>query len=474
MDKLTYKQLQKLAKEHGIPANLKKANMILLLTAAMVEEAPQDTPIVDMTDEESSPTLIIDMTEDTVTEEQQEKEVEAVIRVDSEDVIDSETVEEKVFKDEVNTEKEVMEEKETGEQGVGNITDQTLCAYANMLHELVHGESPTSVPSPHNEPIVMEESDKKESTKMDLSAEMEQSSEIEPSTEITQETNNLTPELELEDEAQEEGRNSMEEDESPPVLTAKQTLMQNLGQLPFKDLQKVAKSLGIPANLKRSTILNAIVEQQLSAQATVVVMEEDNEMDVEEVDTSTAETEKVCVVQTPAKQEIVVEEATPDIHEVSTREIDMIFDVQDDEDAEYEDNQEDYDEDWVGDEEDCDESVGKKLFCTPAKNTKIIFSSPTPTKSGTKPYEKYNVTWTYDDYENKDPQQAHGTPVGVWSEDDVDSEDPSTRVGEKMKGMATPKGTKTTFMSPQKSAEKSYYQYNVHWSYEQYLAAVDN
>jgi hypothetical protein len=487
MDKLTYRQLQKIAKENGIPANLKKDDMILRLTEAMeakengntseeevVEESTPEVTVVDVVEEQQQTEVepevkevvekeaLVEVVSDNeevaeqvIEEEQQNVELEEVVIEEAE--VEHQVMEVDQVEEEVDVEEHVdeVEVEETMPMEMDNELNQAYSSYANVLHQLATEKT-------------------SDTTLCETEAVVEPvESVVEPVETVVEPVETVVEPVEtvIETEAVVETEAVLEDSQEP--LSAKQQLVHNFGLLSFRDLQKVAKSLGIAANLKRSIMTEVIIEQQLAAQAEVVVVVHDDNAAVEEVEL----VEEVCAMHTPAKQEVDMVYSTEKVYdEVSTRDIDLIFDAHEDEDAEYEcyeeqeyENENGYYDDM--EEDDCS-GLGKKLFCTPAKNSKITFSSPTPSKSGTKPYEKFNVTWTYDDFENKDPQQQE-TPLGSWSEKATESEDPRSRVGGKMKGMSTPKGTKTTFMSPQKSVEKPYYKYNVHWSYDQYAAAVD-
>ena len=226
-----------------------------------------------------------------------------------------------------------------------------------------------------------------------------------------------------------------EQNEELTLESMKSTLQHNLAKIPFTDLKNVAKSLGISTSLNRKTMTSVIVEQQLALQAQVVVENDINGM-------------------TPAKEND--EGAMEDYDEISSKDIDLIFEAADENYDEYEENS----------NEEEEFHYQKKLFTSPAvKNTKTIFISPSTTK-GKMPYEKYKVTWTYDAFENKNPQLLEA-PQGSWDENGGENS-PSSRIGSKLQGIPTPTGKKTIFKSPLKSTEKPYYNYNVHWSYDEY------
>ena len=451
MDNLTYKQLQKIAKEYGIPANIKKDNMLLLIKKAKEEQDSETSTesTEDIEEKENTTEEIMELEEVSEVTTQEE---EMSVPVQEEEIQGKDEmfeVEQSVSEDEGQVEleqdillqnEEEVELENVTEEGVEEVVegqkstttlDNAYTSFANVMHELATEQQASTT-----------------GEEMEMEQEQDQAQE--------QEHEEFESEQEPEEQEQETREDQMMEEVTmtPAVLSTKEIIVQNLSQLDFKDLQKVAKSMGITANIKRSTMTALIVEEQLAHQAQVVV-------------------EMTCdsSQNTPPKEEVQIEAEMQDIDELSSKEIDLIFDARDEELDNYEGE---YVEEQDYEEEDF--SYQKKLFNTPAKNTKTIFTSPSPSKSGPKPYEKFKVTWTYDDFENKDPLQTRNqeTPVGTWTVTDTESgseEDPSSRVGGKMKGMATPKGSKIAFTSPTKSTEKQYYQYNVHWSYDQYLAA---
>lgn len=388
MDLLSYKQLQKHAKKHGIPANLKKDNLILLLKSA--EEEEQNVISTDENIPDACDAKI------TVSEAEQNEEI-------------------------------ITEEakSEPSEKSPAAATlDTAHSCYATVLHELTDEQNNT-------------DSVQEREQKIEEVVDVEEEVEVSELTEVIA-CDEESTEMEVVQEVETQEEDLVNQDDGQ--LTEK-VLSNNLDRLTFKQLQNVAKSLGIAANLKRATMTSLIIEEQMAHQAEVVV----------EFGTSSSSVTKNEIEDAP-KKDVIESCDIVEVEEVTSNDIDTIFDASEEE-------QEDYEAEY---EEEYYKDVNSHIT-TPTKNTKIVFASPTPTKSGTKPYEKFNVTWTYEGFENRDPLQQVESPLGEWKD-----EDPSERVGGKMKGMATPKGAKIAFASPVNDAQKQYYQYNVHWSMDQY------
>jgi hypothetical protein len=124
-------------------------------------------------------------------------------------------------------------------------------------------------------------------------------------------------------------------------------------------------------------------------------------------------------------------------------------------------------EEEAEEEESPEERIGCKLLgiATPV-GKKQVFASPDVSKSGTKPYEKYNVHWRYEEYENQTQNAVVPAPVSHCDEEDgEEAAGPSPlREGEKLRGVATPVGKSIYFVTPNKTTEKEYLKYNVHWT----------
>ncbi|CAE7751771.1 unnamed protein product, partial [Symbiodinium microadriaticum] len=144
--------------------------------------------------------------------------------------------------------------------------------------------------------------------------------------------------------------------------------------------------------------------------------------------------------------------------------------VQDEEEEEY--SEQDAEQEDAGPSP--EERIGSKLLglATPV-GKKQVFESPAVSKSGSKPYEKYNVHWRYEDYENtpgnatsivNEEQVGDVSPVKWVDSESWSAEESPAREGQKLRGTATPAGKSIHFVSPNKTVEKEYLQYNVHWT----------
>jgi len=370
MDQLSYKQLQKLAKERGIPANLKKENLIIMLNATVQDEEASKSPDTLCVENEISSATVQHLTE-ALTDNSPKQEL----------IIDS---------------------IENGTSSVYTSNTSDSVEISNVQQNKIEETSATVT--------------------------------------LAEDSSNVGEQVEYKKDCSQEQLTEEQSPEGPQreiVNTLSTSTTGNFEKLSYAEIQKIAKSFGINTKLKRARLIELIVEEQRANQAKVVVEMESY--------TPNSELDSGIDINTLSLHEVVAvtEDTSPD--KVGSNEIDDIFNTLD----------------WIEDSNCVDEeeesSAAKKLFTTPAKNSKIVFASPTPSKSGTKPYEVFNVKWSYDDYENKNPQQLG------------DDE----RVGGKLRGLATPKGEKITFTSPTKSTEKKYYDYNVRWTYDDYLKTVE-
>lgn len=273
-------------------------------------------------------------------------------------------------------------------------------------------------------------------------------------------------------------------------------------------MQKLAKENGIPANLKRdvllkklSTIANSetsddaiLCDQSLISEDVGVTSEDvitgecvDNETRTESdtaivVESSAAVieiAENVSVTsedvmagegadnETPIKSDTANVASSEAITEDCALEDGNIAEIEEDDVSPVDDNEAEEEE------ESPEERIGCKLLgiATPV-GKKQVFESPHVSKSGTKPYEKYNVHWRYEEYENGAGNSGLDAATSQSLEDCVDKEegcdedcqDSPLREGSKLRGVATPVGKSIYFVTPNKTAEKDYLKYNVHWT----------
>lgn len=448
MENLTYRELQKLAKEFGIPANIKKENMRLLIEAAQKEKeeakeagkGADDKVQEEEKSENGNSSDIVEETEcieridgatleDTVeTNTQADDEKEGCLNNEEADVDESTNIKEMhddhSVNESVNNESKVRDDivEQTASDESGKLSSDNVDTECTDCHEAVFSKNEDM----SDELVTGQEKD--EQSRLDNGHDQEVSA-VELNLSLTPNIKKIC-----------KSKSKSERKKTKKSTTKKKLqcqLTENLNQLSLSDLRNVAKSLGISNEITRQQMTKAIVDCQKANQCDVVV-----EMDYN------SPFEDTC--KGNFEEDLDLEELLQkDAVEGDT--IDDIFYGYDDSSVDgYETEELYYD------------GVEKKLFNTPAKNSKIIFSSPTPTKSGSKPYEKYSVKWRYEDYENQNPQQ-NLSPEGMWTSDC------EQRIGQKkLLGISTPQGKKTVFTSPAKSTEKPYYRYNVHWSYDQY------
>lgn len=283
----------------------------------------------------------------------------------------------------------------------------------------------------------------------------------------------------------------------------------NLESLCYKDLQKIAKQYGIPANLKKDVLLIKIQaeiknvevvspvpttskELELPVEVTVAVSAPSSSPSPSPlpspspVPTRDSETIK-CENEVQQSIQVVEESSesseyepcslpTPEKAELSSA---CYFEGEEGEENETEE---------LNDENDPENRLGGKLLgiATPVGQKKL-FNSPAPTPS-------YNVHWTYEAYESDPLTLITPLKQNSYSEADIDaasqsSQDqspdyyaseeasdylsPEHRLGSnKLQGIPTPNGKSIFFLTP--TDKKAYEEYNVHWRYEDYENEVDN
>ena len=220
-------------------------------------------------------------------------------------------------------------------------------------------------------------------------------------------------------------------------------------------LQKLAKEHSIPANLKREMLLKKIIEALDVPKCDTAVIEVDDGGATEAVETDVVESEEVAP-EAEEKGKVAPTLIEPPLKEGESETTHVDEEGDDDNTDPYDEGSESAGEE---DSPSPEERVGGKLLgiATPAGRRHVL-ESPAASKSGTKPYERYNVHWTYDDYENGPENTTHAQYEG--NEEGTDS---PTREGQKLRGVATPIGKSTSFPTPTKTTEKEYLKYNVHW-----------